>query len=277
MKGRKPTPCTMPRTEISLRSWVGVLMAWRSLSLDGGSALVRWREPLRRSFASIYSSSRSPCSLWPVRTTACSLTTPGPTSPLSSNTSGSQATAQPPRPRSPQASRRTTVSSRFHLLIDLIYQRLYQLHGLFHRRAHRLAQLHNHVVVVLSAHDHLRLAANDEGAGRSGAQSAGEFDHLDGVHPVGIQHRLPPLLDLRLDEVDRTRPLTPRGGVDEDGGLVIALQRVGEIHPSYTEVHHLHSLRQPAAGEPTAHLDPETVVAQEHVADAGDQDAPTHE
>src|SRR5215216_7466729 len=110
-------------------------------------------------------------------------TTPGSTLTQSSDTSGCSATPWPPRPQLPRASRRTTVSSRLHLLIDLLYQRLYQFHGLFHRCAHRIAQLHQHVFVVFSAHDHLRLAAHHEDAGWPGAQSAGECDHLTGSIP----------------------------------------------------------------------------------------------
>src|SRR5919206_4526604 len=41
MKGRKPTPCTIPRTEISRRSLVGVLMAQLTPSPDGCLAEVR--------------------------------------------------------------------------------------------------------------------------------------------------------------------------------------------------------------------------------------------
>src|SRR5215211_7694606 len=124
--------------------------------------------------------------------------------------------------------------------------------------------------------DHLRLATDHEGAGRSGSQGAGQPDDLDGVHPVGVERDDSIFLDLRLDEVDGARLPATRGGVDEDDQVVIFVQGVREIHPSYTEVHDLDALRQPASVEAFHHLDPETVVAQEYVTDAGDQDPLIH-
>src|ERR687885_1140853 len=68
--------------------------------------------------------------------------------------------------------RRKSLTLRLNLValsVDLLYQRLYQFYSLFHRRMHRLAQLHQHVFVVFSAHDYLRLTAHHEDAGWLGA------------------------------------------------------------------------------------------------------------
>src|SRR5215212_10085065 len=125
---------------------------------------------------------------------------------------------------------------------------------------YRFAQFHQHVVVVFSARDHLRLAADHEGSGRSGAQGARQPDDLDRVHPVGVERDHSIFLDLRLDEVDGARLPVTRGGVDEDDQVVIFVQGIGEIHPANTEVHDLDTLGQPASGEALHHLDAETVV-----------------
>src|SRR5215218_5368566 len=124
--------------------------------------------------------------------------------------------------------------------------------------------------------DHLRLAADHERSGRSGTQSSGQLDDLDRIHPVGVQRDCSVVLDLRLDEVNGAWLSATRGGVDEDDQVVIFVQGVCEIHPPDTEVHDFDILGQPASGEPFNHLDPKTVVAQEYVADAGDQDPLTH-
>src|SRR5215212_11022729 len=145
----------------------------------------------------IYSSSiaaHAPCL---VRMTVRTLTTSNSTSPLSSYTFGCSATPRPLRPQPPRPIRvipgpavfslspsyRLTSSpwkSRIFgpnlvtLFADLLLRyRDHRFHGLFHRRAHRLAQFHQHLVVVFPAYDRLRLAANHEGAGRPGAQCAG--------------------------------------------------------------------------------------------------------
>src|SRR5215207_367185 len=93
---------------------------------------------------------------------------------------------------------------------------------------------------------------------------------------MGVQRHLSIVLDLRLYEVDVARLLTSRGGIHEDGEFVIVLQGVGEIHPPNTKVLYLNALRQLAPGEPLHHLDPETIIAQKYVADAGNENALTH-
>src|SRR5215204_3476717 len=251
----------MPRTVIPRRSRVGDFMA-------PGTAGVRWsscRASLQRS-----SGVRSQSVL------------PGATYCASSCNGGYSATVWPRRLLRPLTLRGTTASSRFDLPFyggpggfsgsfvrtDLRNERLHQLGGFLHSRPYRFAQFHKHLVVVgvgfrptPMTWDHLRLAADHEGSGRSGAQGASQLDDLDGVHPVGVERDRSIFLDLRLDEVDGAGLPTTRGGVDEDDQVVIFVQGVREVHPADDEVHH---------------LDPEAVVAEEDVADTCDEDVPRH-
>src|SRR3954447_6139596 len=146
---------------------------------------------------------------------------------------------------------------------------------------YRFAEFHQYVGVGVSLSPaltryHLGLAADHEHAGLGGAQGAGQLDHLDRVHPVGVERDRPIFFDLRLDEVDGARLPATRGGVDEDDQVVIFEHRVREVHPPDAEVDDLDALGQSAPGEPLYYLDPETIVAQEYVADTGDQDPLTH-
>src|SRR5919107_1091264 len=222
---------------------------------------------------------------------------PGATYCASSCNGGYSATVLLRRLLRPLTLRGTTASSRFDLPFyggpggfsgsfvrtDLRNERLHQLGGFLHGRPYRFAQFHKHLVVVgvgfrptPMTWDDLRLAADHEGSGRPGAQGASQLDDLDGVHAVGVERDRSIFFDLRLDEVDGAGLPTTRGGVDEDDQVVIFVQGVREVHPADAEVHDLDTLRQLAFGESSYHLDPEAVVAEEDVADAGDEDAPTH-
>src|SRR5215217_343591 len=266
----------MPRTVIPRRSRVGTFMA-------PGTAGVRWsscRASLQRS-----SGVRSQ-SVLPVATYCAS-----------SCNGGYSATVRPQRLLRPLTLRGTTASSRFDLPFyggpggfsgsfvhtDLRNERRHQLGGFLHGRPYRFAQFHKRLVVggvdfrpTPMTWDHLRLAADYEGSGRPGAQGASQLDDLDGVHPVGVERERYIVFDLRLDDVDGAWLPTTRGGVDEDDQVVIFVQGVREVHPADAEVHDLDTLRQLAFRESSYHLDPEAVVAEEDVADAGDEDAPTH-
>ena len=63
-----------------------------------------------------------------------------------------------------------------------------------------------------------------------------------------------------------------RKRVHEDGHLVI-LQGVRQVHAADAEVDHVNAGRQPAAREAPDDRHSETVVAQEHIADPGHEDA----
>ena len=64
----------------------------------------------------------------------------------------------------------------------------------------------------------------------------------------------------------------PGGRVDQDDGLVAVQERVSQVEPSDAEVDDTRPFGQVDGCQAPGDLDAEGVVAQEDVADAGDQD-----
>ena len=77
--------------------------------------------------------------------------------------------------------------------------------------------------------------------------------------------------DLRLDDGDRARRFAHRHGVDQHERVVAVEQLVGEVHAADAEVGHPHAVGQRPRRQAVGHLDAEAVVAEEDVADAGDE------
>ena len=63
-----------------------------------------------------------------------------------------------------------------------------------------------------------------------------------------------------------------RTSIHEDCGFVAVLQGVGEIEAANAEVGYAHGLRQLQAGHAANYFHTESVVAEEDVADAGNED-----
>jgi hypothetical protein len=81
------------------------------------------------------------------------------------------------------------------------------------------------------------------------------------------------LARVRLDQVERAGPAAARRRVDHDDGLVSVEQGVGEVEPPDAKIRHPNLRGQFAFQKPPDNLDAEGVVAQEDIADAGDQNA----
>ena len=95
---------------------------------------------------------------------------------------------------------------------------------------------------------------------------------VDGSARVVLRRRV------RLDHVERTGRAPTRRRVHQDGRVVAVEQRVGEVQPTDPEIDDAHALRLQAFVQSAHDLDPEAVVAEEHVADAGHEDAaPAHD
>ena len=78
----------------------------------------------------------------------------------------------------------------------------------------------------------------------------------------------------RLDHINSPRFFSARHGIDENRHVAPVEKRVGQIDPTNAEIDHAHAL---GPGSPVAralrYLDAEGVVAEEDIADAGDEDA----
>ena len=80
--------------------------------------------------------------------------------------------------------------------------------------------------------------------------------------------------ELGLDDVERAGwSLLLRDRVDDHQDVVPLEELVDQVHRADPEVHDLDTVRQRRAAQGGGHLDPEAVVGQEDVADAGDQHA----
>jgi hypothetical protein len=94
-----------------------------------------------------------------------------------------------------------------------------------------------------------------------------------GVHTVRIE---PGCLVRRAVQVvfeqgERAGRVTLADRVDQDEHAVPVEQAVGQVHAADADVRDLDASRQVAPGQPARHLDPEPVVGEEDVADAGDE------
>ena len=130
-----------------------------------------------------------------------------------------------------------------------------------------------HDVLLLAGHHGLRRAGDDQRPRQRAAERAGEAEHLDGVHPVRVDRRLD-VVELRLDHARACPAAARRRRVEQHDRVVAVAERVGEVHAADPVVDHLDAGRQRARGEPLGERDAEAVVAEEDVADAGDEDPP---
>ena len=94
-----------------------------------------------------------------------------------------------------------------------------------------------------------------------------------GLHAVGIEPgilvRRPVQVVFEQGERAGRVPLADR--VEEDERAVAVEQPVGQMHAADADVGDLDAGRQVPPGQPARHLDPEPVVGEEDVADAGDE------
>ncbi len=72
--------------------------------------------------------------------------------------------------------------------------------------------------------------------------------------------------------METVRALSVRERVDEDGGFVAVLQGIREVEAANAKIDYACFRGQTAACEAADDLDAESVVAEEDVADAGDED-----
>src|SRR5262249_11791946 len=78
---------------------------------------------------------------------------------------------------------------------------------------------------------------------------------------------------IRFDNVERSRLATARHRIDENGGVVSVLQRVGEVEAANAEVAHGDISDRGTLTETSRDAHAEAIVAEEDVADARDQHA----
>src|ERR1700719_684386 len=82
---------------------------------------------------------------------------------------------------------------------------------------------------------------------------------------------LPGDLQLGLKDVERARRLAVRTSVHQNGGLVTLIEGIGEVEPADAEIGDAHAVRQVASRQATHDFDAKGVIAEEDIADAGDQ------
>ena len=75
-----------------------------------------------------------------------------------------------------------------------------------------------------------------------------------------------------LDHVERPGGAAARRRVEQDDGVVALGDREREVHPADAEVDDLDPGRELPPREPVRERDAEAVIAEEHVADSGDED-----
>jgi hypothetical protein len=95
------------------------------------------------------------------------------------------------------------------------------------------------------------------------------------VHAVGFDQavgRGVDFVDIGLDDGDGTGRLAVGECIDEDGGFVAILQGVGEVEAANAEIDDARFRGQVAGCKAAGDFDAESIVAEEDVADAGDED-----
>src|SRR6478672_2669372 len=123
-----------------------------------------------------------------------------------------------------------------------------------------------------------RLACDKQKALTAPAKRPDESQHLRRIEIVGrdeqiVRGRLLVGWSLRLDDRNGTGLLAALHGVHQHGRAIAVEQGVGEIDSANAEVHDFHFRRKPPPRKSLRHLDAETVVTLEYVADTGDEDA----
>src|ERR1700677_2380091 len=141
------------------------------------------------------------------------------------------------------------------------------------RRLHRLGQSHARADVCGPA--------GNEQAPPGASRERGEpGEDAVGGQAVGVDDRRARVgggsLRLYLQYGDRAWLVPPRRGVDQDEQVAAIEQVIDQVHAADAEVADLHTGRIRAFTKQLDHLDPEGVIAQEHVAHAGHQGASRH-
>src|SRR5215475_10076302 len=80
---------------------------------------------------------------------------------------------------------------------------------------------------------------------------------------------------VRLDNIERACRAASRSRVHENGNFIAVHQGASQIKASDAEVNHSRLVRRYAFGQPSRNLAAEGVIAQEDVADAGDENVRT--
>src|ERR1700723_1494652 len=65
-------------------------------------------------------------------------------------------------------------------------------------------------------------------------------------------------------------------GIDENRRLIVTLQRIHQIQAANAEINDTHRLRQREAGKSAHNFHPKTVISEEDVSDACDQNTVLH-
>src|SRR3954468_8765292 len=115
-----------------------------------------------------------------------------------------------------------------------------------------------------------RLAADHPQEGRNASELAGEREHPGGIHRVRLERRR--AVRARLDDVDGAGLRAARSRIDEDRRLPLLEERVGQIHAANPEVDRADAVGKAPLRKPPQDLDAESVVAEEEITDAGDED-----
>src|SRR5665213_2469009 len=124
----------------------------------------------------------------------------------------------------------------------------------------------------------VRRAADDQHARVDGSHRGREMEDADGVHAVRV-HRSAGVADIRkvrLDSEERSGRLAARQGVDEDDGVPRVEESVGEVEAANAEVLDRDGGGQWTLQQGARDFDTESVVAEEDVADARDEDGRLH-
>src|SRR6185437_3062304 len=126
-------------------------------------------------------------------------------------------------------------------------------------------------------------AANDQYLAHGGTERVEHAEHHVRLHAVAVEEPprtrwslRPRRLAVRFDDIDRTGLVTARHGIDQDRGVHVAGQVIGQMHAADAIVSHGHPFRQVALGQPIRDLHAEAVITQEDVADSRDEDALIH-
>ncbi len=145
-------------------------------------------------------------------------------------------------------------------------------HGRIHRAAHGVAQ--PDPVPEIG-----RLAPHDQHATGITAERVQQREHRIRLHAVAVERRpggADAVAVAEFEHRDRARFLAARRRVDQDRRVVAAQQVECQVHAADSVVGDLGPRRQFDVGQPPGDLDPEPVVAEENVADAGDQHSCSH-
>src|SRR5690242_20736669 len=78
-------------------------------------------------------------------------------------------------------------------------------------------------------------------------------------------------IEIRFDNVNGSRYLSSRKGVDDNRGFVAIEKRIKEVHAANTEVDDTHTRPHDALRQPPRHFASETVIAEEDVPNPGYQ------